>query len=52
MEGNNDMASASTSGTQQIGGAGEAEVPDPMAIFGNDDSNDISHTRRTLPPKA
>ena len=52
MEDNNDMPSASASETQPIGEAGEAaaakEVPDPMAIFGNDDSNNI---RQTLPPE-
>ena len=41
MEDNNDMPSASTSEAQPIGGTGE-EISDLTAIFGNDDSKDIS----------
>ena len=41
MEDNNDMPSASTSETQPIGETGK-EIPDLMAIFGNDDINGIT----------
>ena len=41
MEDNNDMSSASTSETQPNGETGE-EISDLIAIFGNDDSNDIT----------
>ena len=53
MEDNNDMPSASASETQPIGETGEAAgIPDHMATFGDNDINDITHTRRTLPPRA
>ena len=49
MEGNNDMPSASASETQPLGETGEEEeMPDPTAIFGNDECNGIM---RTLPPQ-
>ena len=42
MEDNNDMPSASTtSETQPTGETGD-EISDLIAIFGNDDSNDIT----------
>ena len=41
MEDNNDMPSASTSETQPVGETGE-EISDLTAIFGDDDSNDIT----------
>ena len=43
MEDNNDISSASTSETQPIGETGE-EISDLTAIFGNDDSNDITQS--------
>ena len=53
MEGNNDMTRVSALETQPIGEIGEeSEIPDPMAMFGNDECNVIAHKANSIPPKA
>ena len=51
MEGNNDMANASTSETQLIGEIGK-ETEIPVAICGNGECNGIAHKTNSIPPKA
>ena len=39
--------------TQPLGEIGEElEIPDPMAVFGNDKGNGIAHKANSIPPKA
>ena len=47
------MPSVSASETQPLGEIGEeSEIPDPMAIFGNEECNGIAHKANCIPPKA
>ena len=50
MEDNNYMSGSTTSETEEVGGNGENISPAAVVeVFGNDDSNDITHS---IPPKA